>query len=284
MPEVWTFSGVLLMPRPQQSHMTPLSWMVEEAIDFIRCHEPEEGYFVGFSGGKDSIVTLELVLMAGVKHQAFMSYTGIDPPELVKFVRTHYSDIKLLYPAYSFWQGIQKKTPPLRVSRWCCDVLKKNPSKKIKLHNRIMGLRAEESAKRAARPRVEWYNSVRQWIYKPIFYWLEWHVWEFIESHGLAYPSLYDEGFDRIGCVVCPFLSNRKLKQNMELWPKYYRTFEHAVKKWFTPEVLEKSPMLQRFNIRTAEQYLEFWYGRQKEAFQDKNVCCRVVSPFEEDE
>lgn len=271
------------MPRAQQSHMISLDWMVEEAIDFIQCHEPEDGYFVGFSDGKDSIVTLELVRMSGVKHYAFMSYTGIDPPELIKFVREHYPDVKLLYPAYSFWEGIRRKSPPLRVARWCCDVLKKNPSKKIKLKHRIMGLRAEESRKRAERPRVEYYPSSRQWIYKPLFYWLEWHVWEFIESHQLAYPSLYDEGFDRLGCVVCPFLSQRKFREHQARWTKYYKTFEHSVRAWFTNDVAKRSPMLKRFNITTADQYLDFWYGKQKTAFQDKNVCCRVQSPFEED-
>lgn len=65
----------------------PLEYMEEEAIDFLREHEPPEGYFVGFSGGKDSIVTLELCRMAGVKHQAFYSCTGIDAPEVVRFIR-----------------------------------------------------------------------------------------------------------------------------------------------------------------------------------------------------
>lgn len=40
--------------------------------------------------------------------------------------------------------------------------------------------------------------------------------------------------------------------------------------------------MLQRFNIRTVEQYLQFWYGEQKTAFPDANDCCKMRSPFEE--
>ena len=40
---------------------------IAESIDFLREHEPPEGYFVGFSGGKDSITALELCRMAGVK-------------------------------------------------------------------------------------------------------------------------------------------------------------------------------------------------------------------------
>ena len=57
--------------------------VVAEAIAYLREHEPPEGYYVGFSGGKDSICTLELCRMAGVKHEAFYSCTRIDPPEIV---------------------------------------------------------------------------------------------------------------------------------------------------------------------------------------------------------
>ncbi len=44
---------------------------IQESIDFLRQNEPDEGYFVGFSGGKDSIVTLALCRMAGVKHTPY---------------------------------------------------------------------------------------------------------------------------------------------------------------------------------------------------------------------
>jgi len=67
-----------------------LDLMIDEAVEFIRTHEPPEGYFVAFSGGKDSIVTLELTRMAGVKHQAFYTCSSIEPPEVVQFIRQHY--------------------------------------------------------------------------------------------------------------------------------------------------------------------------------------------------
>ena len=40
--------------------LVPLDEMVAESIAYLKEHEPPEGYFVGFSGGKDSIVALEL--------------------------------------------------------------------------------------------------------------------------------------------------------------------------------------------------------------------------------
>lgn len=57
-----------------------LDYFVEESLDFIRDNEPPEGYFVGFSGGKDSIVTFDLCRKAGVKFEAYTGITGIDPP------------------------------------------------------------------------------------------------------------------------------------------------------------------------------------------------------------
>lgn len=50
----------------------------EEAIRFLQDNEPDSGYTLGFSGGKDSIVTYNLAKMAGVKfHQCMMSGSGV---------------------------------------------------------------------------------------------------------------------------------------------------------------------------------------------------------------
>lgn len=109
----------MTMPIKQRQHSLPgfdLDYFVEESIDFLRRHEPQEGYFVGFSGGKDSIVTLELCRMAGVKHEAYFTHTGIEPPELLKFIRAHYPQVRWLRPAKSFFAFVQTNAPPYECS------------------------------------------------------------------------------------------------------------------------------------------------------------------------
>lgn len=260
------------MRRTQRQASLPgfeLGDYIKESIDFLRQHEPLEGYFVGFSGGKDSITTLELCRMAGVKHQAFYSCTGIDPPEMYAFIKKNYPEVKWLYPKKSFWSLILKKGPPFRMRRWCCDKLKKDPSRSNSLKNRLMGIRAEESAIRASRPRIDKYIGNRI-LLKPIFLWPEWAVWDFIEIRKLAYPALYDEGLGRIGCVICPFIFGtsqnaiKRIMYSQERWPAIWRVFEATVKKWFVEKGLRgRGTVNQR--IATPENFWTYYLRGGKE-------------------
>ena len=65
---------------------------VKVAINRLKLHEPKEGYYLAFSGGKDSCVCYELCKMAGVKFTAHYHVTTVDPPELVYFIREYYHD------------------------------------------------------------------------------------------------------------------------------------------------------------------------------------------------
>ena len=97
---------------------------IEEAIERIREYEPEDDYYLAFSGGKDSIVIYHLALMAGVQFEAHYHVAPTDPPELQNFMRSLYPSVIRSKPGYNFWELIVKKGVPLRNRRWCCEYIK----------------------------------------------------------------------------------------------------------------------------------------------------------------
>ena len=103
---------------------------VKIAITRLRLHEPkDDGYYVAFSGGKDSCVVLDLCKRAGVKFDAHYNLTTVDPPELVRFIKKYHPDIweTRTKPEKSMWDLIvQKGIPPTRIMRYCCTVLKES--------------------------------------------------------------------------------------------------------------------------------------------------------------
>lgn len=62
---------------------------VADAIKLLRENEPPEGYYLCFSGGKDSVVTYDLAVKAGVKFDAHHNITTVEPPELMRFIRDY---------------------------------------------------------------------------------------------------------------------------------------------------------------------------------------------------
>ena len=129
---------------------------VEAAIQRLQCFEPEEGYYVAFSGGKDSQCVYHLCQMAGVKFDAHYAVTSVDPPELVQFIKEHYPDAWLNRmhqyrpdgKCVTMWNLIADHTlPPTRKVRYCCDQLKE-PGGMGRVV--VTGVRWAESSNRSA--------------------------------------------------------------------------------------------------------------------------------------
>ena len=106
---------------------------VEKAIMRLQSYEPPEGYYLCFSGGKDSVVIKALADMAKVKYNAYYRVTSVDPPELVHFIKEKHPDVIFEYPRdkggnrITMWNLIpQKKMPPTRLARYCCAYLKES--------------------------------------------------------------------------------------------------------------------------------------------------------------
>lgn len=127
---------------------------VEASIERLKAFEPEEGYYVAFSGGKDSQCVYHLCKMAGVKFDAHYNVTSVDPPELIRFIKKNYPDVIWDYPRYddgsviTMWNLIpRKQMPPTRLARYCCQYFKESSGK---YRVTVTGVRWAESAKRAA--------------------------------------------------------------------------------------------------------------------------------------
>ena len=224
----------------------------ELAIDRIREFCPPEGYYVAFSGGKDSVVILDLVHRAGVPYDAHHHLTTVDPPELVRFTRT-FPEVEIRRPPLTMWQLIAREgIPPLRQARYCCKHLKEHGG-----DGRVVltGIRWAESSRRSQRRMTEACRAGKgKRFVHPIIDWTTSDVWDYIRERGLRYCGLYDEGFKRLGCVLCPMVDNPHLiRQQMERWPRLAARWKRAVMGTWRKDVCR---------ARSPEDHWEWWIAR----------------------
>lgn len=236
---------------------------VEVAIARLREFEPPEGYHLAFSGGKDSIVVHALAVKAGVKFDAHYNITGIDPPELIHFIRQYYPSLLWEKPLENIWKLVERKGLPRRNARFCCEYLKEHSGA-----GRIVvtGVRWEESWRRKRRAMVETCRWVKAKSFlHPIIDWTTMEVWEYIRGHGLPYCSLYDEGYHRLGCVLCPMTTAGQTARDRERWPKIAMAWLRACQRYYS----RGTPSTKRW--ASAEEMFEWWLSREGVPDEDDN-------------
>ena len=104
---------------------------LQHSIDLLKKSErlalqySDKGFYLAFSGGKDSQALYHVAKLAEVKFEAHYSITTLDPPELVHFIRRNYPDVINDRPELTFQRlCISKKALPTRIMRFCCAELK----------------------------------------------------------------------------------------------------------------------------------------------------------------
>ena len=111
------------------------------------------GYYLAFSGGKDSQALYHIAELAGVKFDAHMNFTSVDPPEVIRFVRKFYPEVDFIKPKKSIYQlAVEKQILPTMRVRWCCAEYKENSGAG---RVTLIGIRHQESSRRAKRNEVE---------------------------------------------------------------------------------------------------------------------------------
>lgn len=265
---------------------------VQVAIERIRTFEPPEGYYLAFSGGKDSIVCKELLKMAGVKFDSHYNHTTVDPPELIYYMREHHKDVSVEKQGTTMWELIAKrKIPPTRWVRYCCGALKEGGGGGRFV---VTGVRWAESARRKnSRQVIEFdkYGSQAKGaktnrelflmsdndekrkmiencvikgkhILNPIVDWTDKDVWDFIRLMELPYCELYDQGYERVGCVGCPLKNKKSIIQDFERWPKYYSNYIKA----FDRMLIERKKAGLETKWETGQDVMDWWiYGNDKD-------------------
>ena len=95
--------------------------LLQKAEKIALNYDAENGYYLAFSGGKDSQALFHMTQLAGVKFCGHMNLTSVDPPEVIRFVKKNYPEVELIKPGKSIFQhAIEKKILPTMRVRWCC--------------------------------------------------------------------------------------------------------------------------------------------------------------------
>lgn len=228
-----------------------LEQKIAQSLAWIREYEPQAleinggGYYVAFSGGKDSIVLERLFRIAGVMYEAWYNNVTIDPPELVRFIKRKYPEVQWNNPEKHLTRMLVDKScgPPTRIARWCCEKYKEQGGNG---RFKAIGVRAEESPRRKATwAFLSSHRETGDPILCPLIYWTDRDVWQFIRKNQMDYCSLYDEGFKRLGCIGCPMGGPEAQRREFARWPGYEKLwrkgFEDYWNRWKGVPTLRKN-------------------------------------------
>jgi phosphoadenosine phosphosulfate reductase len=260
---------------------------VDIAIKRLQNLEQEKGYHICFSGGKDSVVIKWLAEQAGVKHECHYNVTSVDPPELVRFVKS-FDNVKMDIRHYSdgapitMWNLIvRKRFPPTRRARFCCEKLKEGPSQRDMI--KVTGVRWAESSNRKkyhglitefkgkkgqglilnndndeARRMVESCYLSSTLLLNPIIDWSTEMIWELIRGEKIPYCELYDRGRSRLGCVGCPLSSNQE--EELNRYPKFKEAYIRAFGKML--EARRENHLESKLGWNTGWDVYKWWIGK----------------------
>lgn len=253
----------------------PLSEKIESAIGLLRLYEAKalelspDGYWLAYSGGKDSECILELARMAGVKHRAVYNVTTIDPPELVRFIKRVHPEVEFSRSRKeSFFRRLETRPslPPTRGMAWCCAEYK---HRKATDKACVLGVRISESPGRAKLWRAMVPDKHGGIMICPIVYWTTEDVWAFHKLRNLPHCCLYDEGFDRLGCVGCPKAGTEQQAREFARWPHYAALWHRAVlrnwERWHdVPRSNDGKPRYHA-SFKDGEEFWQWWISGERQ-------------------
>lgn len=232
---------------------------------FVEYQKKVDVFYVAFSGGKDSVVTLDLVQRA-LPHNSFkvlFGDTGMEFPDTYKTVEEvkkvcAEGEIEFLTsrsqyePDYTW----SKFGPPATVHRWCCSVHKTSPQI-IVLRDALgkpdftgmafIGVRASESLSRSEYDYVSLGEKHKgQYSCNPILEWNSAELYAYIYLRQLYLNEAYKKGNRRAGCLVCPRAAERNEYMTRICYPAQFNALMDKVRDMYS------------HNFRTEDKLEEF--------------------------
>ena len=137
-------------------------------------------------------------------------------------------------------------TAPFKVSHKCCDIMKKNPSKKYEKETGrapFIGTMACESQLRLQKYKASGCNAFdsKRSTSQPLSFWHDDDVWAYIKENNVPYCSVYDEGYDRTGCMFCMFGVHMEKGENrfQRMKKTHPKQWDYCINKLGCGEVLD---------------------------------------------
>ncbi|NHJ49768.1 MAG: hypothetical protein FK733_18395 [Asgard group archaeon] len=208
---------------------------------------PDMPISVSFSGGKDSLVCLQLARNTpDLKFKILFVNTSLEFPETIDYIEELIDELdlrdnycRLDVPEDRFWSSIENYGPPGKDYRYCCKLQKIGPVNDLidqcvgEKSLSMIGQRSYESIARASSKKI-WSNP---WIpnqinFTPIQKWTALHVWLYIFKEQLYYNPLYERGFTRIGCWMCPASNQGTFDIIKQTMPDLWNPWEQFLKEW----------------------------------------------------
>ena len=273
--------------------------LVQRSINFIRSTYDDysrKGYkFVTtFSGGKDSIVLLDLVQRSLAPDQFVVIFgdTGMELSDTYKAVEAaqkHYPNLNfhIAKSDYSAQESWDLFGPPGRKMRWCCTVHKSVPTM-LKLRELCAdgdnvfalvfdGVRAEESERRSHYSELSNGKHINQVNCSPIFTWNTGEIFLYILERGILFNKAYRYGSNRVGCTICPLSSGWRdsicnFTYESELKPLMDRVKKYGHNMGVSENAMKKYLEAGRWKSRAGGRGMENGGNRVYEVIEDNKI------------